>query len=228
MRTSPSGASQRRRRLEQALAELAELEAAKAAQKDKPSKQRSPRASSTDPEARLMRMADGGTRPAYNVQFATDTHSRAVGVALSNAGSDAGQDAPMRQSIARRTGSAVREQLTDGGNVSLDGIAQAAAEGVTVYMPVPKPRKAGVDAHQPKRGDSAAVAQGRARMGSEQAKQIYKERAATSETVNAEVKTYRGLGRLTVRGQAKVRCVALWAAMAYNLLHFALPLLGIT
>ena len=31
-----------------------------------------PRASTTDAEARVMKMADGGYRPAYNVQFATD------------------------------------------------------------------------------------------------------------------------------------------------------------
>jgi transposase len=221
-------AAQRQTRLEQALQELAELETAKAQQKAKPSKERPPRASSTDPEARLMRMPDGGTRPAYNVQFATDTHSRAVvGVAVTQAGSDAGQDERMRQSITQRTGLPVREQLTDGGYVSLEGIKQAATEGVTVYEPVPKPRKAGIDPHQPKRGDSAAVAAWRVRMGTEAAKEIYKERAATSETVNAEVKTYRGLGRLMVRGQAKVQCVALWAGLAYNLVHYALPLLGV-
>jgi transposase len=222
------GAVQRQARLEQALAELATLEAAKAKQKNKPSKKQPPRASTTDPEARLMRMPDGGTRPAHNVQFAVDTHSRAIlGVAVTNAGSDAGQEEPLRQSIQERTGLKVREQLLDGGYVSLTGIAQAAAEGVKVYMPVPKPRKAGVDPHQPKRGDSPAVVDWRVRMGTAQAKEIYKERAATSETVNAEVKTYRGLGRLTVRGQGKVRCVALWAGLAYNLVHLLSPLLGV-
>jgi len=223
------GAAGRQARLEQALVGLTALEAAKAQQKAKASQQQPPRASATDAEARLMRMPDGGTRPAYNVQFATDTHSRAVvGVAVTNAGSDAGQDAPMRQSIAARTGMPVREQLTDGAYVNLAGITAAAAAGVTVYLPVPKPRKPGVDPYQRKRGDSGAVAAWRARMGTEAAQAIYKERAATSETVNAEVKTYRGLGRLTVRGQGKVQCIALWAALAYNLVHFVVPLLGFT
>jgi hypothetical protein len=99
------GAAPRQRRLEQALAARATLEAAKAAPKDKPSKQRPPRASSTDPQARRMRLPEGGTRPAYNVPFATDPQSRAVvGVAVTQAGSDAGQDAPRRPSIAQRTG----------------------------------------------------------------------------------------------------------------------------
>lgn len=221
------GAAQRQARLAQALQQLTALEAAKARQKDKPSKQRPPRASSTDPEARLMGLADGGTRPAYNVQVACDTHSRAVvGVQVTQAGSDAGQDEPMRQAIAQRTGLPVREQLADGSYVRLAGITQAALDGVTVYAPVPQPRRAGVDPHQPKRGDSTAVVAWRARMGTAAAQAIYKERAATSETVNAEVKTYRGLGPVTVRGLAKVQCVALWAGLAYNLVHFAVPLLG--
>jgi hypothetical protein len=216
-------------RLEQALVELAEVEAAKEKQKDKPSKRQPPRASETDPEARLMRMPDGGTRPAYNVQFAADTQSRAVvGVEVTKAGSDAGQDESMRQDIRERTGKPVREQLLDGGFVRLEGIEAAAAEGVTVYLPVPKPRKPGVDPHAPKRGDKPAVAQWRQRMGTDDARQIYKQRAATSETINGETKTYRALGPLGVRGKEKVRCVALWSALAYNVVHFAQQLLGFT
>ena len=93
-------ARERQRRLEQALAELEEVKRAKAQQKDKPSKDHPPRASSTDPEARMMRMPDGGTRPAYNLELAADCDSRAiVGVATTNAGSDAGQDQPMRDQV---------------------------------------------------------------------------------------------------------------------------------
>ena len=65
-----------------------------------------------------------------------------------------------------------------------------------------------------------------ARMRSEEGKKIYQQRAATSETVNADLRTYRGLGRILVRGLAKARCVALWCALAYNLMHFAPALLG--
>jgi hypothetical protein len=134
----------------------------------------------------------------------------------------------MRQDIQERTGAKVREQLLDGGYVSLEGIRRAAAEGVTVYEPVPKPRKEGVDPHAPKRGDQPAVAHWRQRMGTDAARQIYKQRAATSETINGETKTYRALGPLGVRGKEKVRCVALWSALAYNVVHFAPQLLGFT
>jgi transposase len=224
---SERGARERQERLEQALVELEKVERAKAQQKDKPTKDRPARASSTDPEARMMRMPDGGTRPAYNLELATDCDSRAiVGVAMTNAGSDAGQDAPMRDQVEERTDEAVEEQLMDGGFVTLEAIERAAVEEVTVYAPVPKPRKAGVDRHVPKATDSAAVAEWRQRMGTTAAKKLYKQRSSTIETINGELKDQRGLGRLVVRGLRKVQCLALWAALAYNMVHFGAILLS--
>jgi hypothetical protein len=124
-------------RLEQALGELEKVAQAKAQQKDKPTKERPARASSTDPESRLMRMPDGGTRPAYNLELATDCHSRAImGVETTNAGSDAGQDAPLRDQVELRAEEAVDEQLLDGSFVSLEAIDRAATEGVTLSMPL--------------------------------------------------------------------------------------------
>ncbi|MCB9967876.1 MAG: hypothetical protein H6852_09615 [Geminicoccaceae bacterium] len=44
------------------------------------------RVSTTDPEARVMKMADGGFRPAFNVQLAAETeHRLIVGVAVTTA-----------------------------------------------------------------------------------------------------------------------------------------------
>ena len=110
-RRAETRAAQRRvDRMKQALDELAKVEAAKAQQKAKPTKDKPARASTTDPEARFMRMPDGGNRPAYNVQLAVDTESRAVvGVEVTNAGSDAGLAEPMREQIQERTGQAVKE-----------------------------------------------------------------------------------------------------------------------
>ena len=79
---------------------------------------------------------------------------------------------------------------------------------------------------EPKRGDSEAVLSWKRRMASEAGKEIYKQRASTSETVNADLRSYRGLTQLTVRGLAKARCVALWCALAYNVMHFANALLS--
>ncbi len=215
--------------MKQALGELAKVEEAKAQQKAKPTKTNPPRASLTDPEARFMRMPDGGNRPAYNVQLAVDTASRAIiGVDVTNAGSDAGLAEPMRDQIQERTDEIVKDHLIDGGYVKLEDLDRAAATDppVTMFMPVPKPRKAGTDPHQPKTTDSEAVGQWRQRMGTPEAKEIYKQRAATIETVNGELKMERGLKPFRVRGVSKVRCVSLWCALAYNVMHFGWQMLS--
>lgn len=220
-------ARQRVERLEQALLELEKVEQAKAQLKEKPSKIRPGRTSSTDPEARMMRMPDGGTRPAYNLELATDCHSRAiVGVEATNAGSDAGQDGPMRDQVETRAGEAVQEQLVAGGFVTFEAIDRAAAEEVAFFAPVPEPRKAGVDRYLPKATDSTAVAQWRQRMGTTAAKRIYKQRSSTIETINGELKCQRGLVPILVRGLRKVQCAALWSALAYNVVHWSPILLS--
>jgi len=190
--------------------------------RDKPS---APRASTTDSEARVMKMPDGGFRPAYNVQLATDTDSRAIlEVDVVNEGTDKTQSEPMRQQVQERTGGAVQEHLMDGGFVKLEQIERAEEAGVKVYAP-PQSRKDS-DPCQVRDTDSPEIAAWRTRMASEQAKVIYKERASTSETVNADLRTYRGVSRFLVRGLRKVRCVVLWSALAYNLMHFGKALLA--
>jgi len=219
-------AREKEQRLQAALAELAEVERAKAEQKDKPTKKNPPRASTTDPEARFMRMPDGGTRPAYNVQLAVDTESRViVGVDVTNAGSDAGLSEGMREQVEERAKAPVKDQLLDGGYVKLDVIDTATTDGVTLYLPVPKPRKAGSDPHQRKRTDSQAVGDWRERMGTPEAKAVYKLRGSTIETANGELKMERGLSPFRVRGRAKARCVVLWCVLAYNLAHVGTQLL---
>jgi transposase len=230
-RLAEKKAAQRRvDRMKQALDELAKVEAAKAQQKAKPTKDKPAKASMTDPEARFMRMPDGGNRPSYNVQLAVDTESRAVvGVEVTNAGSDAGLAEPMREQIQERSGPAIDEHLLDGGYVKLDDLDRAAAAEppVTMTMPVPKPRKKDADPHQPKKTDSEAVAAWRIRMGTAEAKEGSKDRASTIETVNAELKTERGLERFRVRGLSKVRCVALWSVLAYNVMHFGWQMMAL-
>jgi transposase len=213
-------AREKQQRLQAAMKEVAEVAKAKEQQKAKPTKENPPRASTTDPEARFLRMPDGGTRPASNVQLAADTESRViVGVDVTNAGSDAGLGTPMRQEVEQSTGQEVKEHLLDGGYVKLDDIDEATADETTLYMPVPKPRTKDSDPHRPKKGDSAAVAEWRQRMGTADAQAVYKQRAATIETINGELKTERGLTQFFVRGLSKARCVALWSVLAYNVVH---------
>jgi transposase len=229
-------ARQRQERVEQAIAQLPELEARQAklakrvSKKDKAKgKLKEPRASTTDADIRVMKMPDGGYRPAVNVQIATDTQSRAiVGVEVINAGVDTDQLTPMRRQVQRRSGQEVHEHLADGGYLKFDDIEAAQQQNVTLYVPPKPPRdpqKYGSE-FEPRPTDSEAVKQWRIRMGSEETKSIYKQRAATSETVNADLKTHRGLLQLTVRGVAKATCVALWCALAYNLLHFGARLIA--
>jgi transposase len=207
-------ARERGERLEQALARLPELEAKKkAGQKDKA------RCSSTDAQATVMKMADGGFRPAYNVQVSVDCPSLVIAaVAVTTSGSDAGQVTPLIDQVHERHGVYPKEALADGGFVNLDDIAEAQAEArqCKVYAPVPAPKDPKRDPHQPLPGDGAQVAEWRARMGTEQAKAIYRERAATIECVNGQTRN-RGLVRLLVRGLGKVRAVALWFAIAHNI-----------
>lgn len=215
-------ARERQEHVQNALKELAKLEEAKAKQKSKPSKKSAPRASTTDPQARIMKMPGGGYRPGYNVQIAADVDSRAIlGVDVTNAGSDVHESEPMRRQVEERTGGKVKEHLVDGGYVGLDSIERAASEGVAVYAPVPKPKKRGQNAYAPRRGDGPGVSAWRQRMATDEAKAIYKQRAATSETINGDLKAWRGMGQIRVRGLGKARCIALWCALTYNILHFA-------
>jgi transposase len=220
-------ARERVERVEAALGQMPELKAIKEKHNGKKSDQ-PPRASVTDAEARKMKMADGGFRQAYNVQLAADTGSRAiVGVEVSNLGTDQPQSEPMRQQVedrTRRTGGDVEEHLMDGGFIKMEAIERAEAEGVKVYAP-PKKTKDVDDPFAPQPRDTEATAAWRQRMGTPEGQAVYKLRASTSETVNADLRTYRGLGRFLVRGLVKARCVALWSALAYNLMHFGTALL---
>ncbi len=178
------------------------------------------RASTTDPEARNMKFANGGYGPGYNVQFSTDTESGViVGVEVTNAGTDAEELPPMLDQLNERYDRMPAEALVDGGFATVDTIDQAAERGVTVYAPIKdeeKQRATGKDPHAPKKGDSEPVAQWRSRMGTEDAKLIYRLRCQTAEWVNAQCRN-RGLWHMPVRGQPRCRIVALLFAIAHNL-----------
>lgn len=176
-----------------------------------------PRVSTTDAAARVVKMPDGGFRPAFNLGFASDPRSGMIAaVTLDNSGSDKGQLRPMSERLAVAYGQRPGEHLVDGGFAKLAGIEALAAAGVVVFAPVPKPRDAARDPHAPRQGDGPGVAAWRQRMGGGAAKAVYKERAATAECVNAQCRN-RGLLRFLVRGLEKARTVGLWHALAHNM-----------
>jgi transposase len=204
-------------RIEQAMERLPEMEA-----KIKPGDDKEARVSTTDPEASVMKMADGGYRPAYNVEYSTACQGQAiVGVDVIMVGSDLGQLPPMLDQIEGRFEQRPKEALVDGRVASLKDIeeVQGGEKKCTVYAPVSKPKKEGVDRYQPKATDSKEVAEWRQRMGTPQAKEIYKERGATAECVNAQARN-RGMRQFTVRGKDKVKAIALWFAIVHNMARF--------
>jgi transposase len=211
-------AADRLARVEEALAQLPAVQATKARQTGKRATEA--RVSTTDPDARVMKMADGGYRPAYNVHFATDVDSRViVGVRTVNSGADQSHLGPMLDAILQRLGRLPEAQLLDGGFVTKAEITAAAARHVTVYAP-PMQRAGQTRAPDaPVEGDAPAVAAWRARMTTDEAKTIYKARAATAEWVNADARTHRTLGLVRVRGLSKVHTWVVWVALAHNMLR---------
>jgi hypothetical protein len=218
-------ARQREERITAALAELPTIRQDQQQSRRRDVRRKEPRASMTDPEARIMKMPDNGFRPAYNVQLATDTESRAiVGVDVTNARSDQRESEPMRRQVEQRSGAKVREHLMDGGYVQLDAIEKAESSGTRIYAPPPHIRSRG-PGQVPRRKDPPGVAGWRTRMNTDEGQRIYSQRASTCETINADLRMFRGLSRCVVRGLRKVRCQVLWSALAYNLLRFATVLI---
>lgn len=224
-------AQQREECIRAALEQLPQVQAAKRRNGEKPEQAR---ASTTDADARVMKMGDGGFRPAFNVQLATTCEDQViVGVEVSNTGSDMAQMAPMLEQVIERTGTVPGQWLVDGGFPAHEQIeaVHAHTKGQTeVIAPVPEPRRKAdkrdddtrppPDKYRRKEGDSEPVAQWRARMAGDEIKDVYKQRAATAECVNALARN-RGLQRMPVRGLGKVRAVAYLYALAHNLMRMA-------
>ena len=90
-------AREKAERLQQALAQMPQLEASREASKKGTADKA--RASTTDPEARQLKMANGGFSPAYNVPFTTDVASGiSVDATVVNQGTDNG---PRGESLVR-------------------------------------------------------------------------------------------------------------------------------
>ncbi len=212
-------------RVAAAIAEIAEIQASRAPTKRL--REKSVRASTTDPEARVMKMPDGGFRPAYNVQLATTGDPEGgprtiVGVRVTNVGSDMGSITPMLDQIERRAGSLPDVLLADGNHASHECIRACVERGVKPILPVPdvpNPRGCRADHDEP-------IAAWRRAMATDEAKALYRARASIAELPNAHFKSRLGLGHLLVRGLGKVTCVALLTALAANLAAHAAALLA--
>jgi transposase len=180
-----------------------------------------PRASTTDPDAHKMKFSDGGCRPGYNVQFATDVDSGIIaGVEVSLQGSDQGLALPMFERLQADYDRTPSDYLIDGGFVKLSDIDELETRGCRVFAPVPNEKKklqAGDDPYVREKRDTVGTATWRARMGSELAKGIYKLRCQTAEWVNAQCRNH-GLRNFLVRGRQRCLSVTLLHALTHNLL----------
>jgi len=213
------------KRVEEAIATVVVLqkerdEKAPPSRRDKPA-----RASTTDAEARVMKMPDGGFRPGYNIQLAVAGSEMGgprtiVGVRVTNMGSDMGSVTPMIDQIATRTGTLPDKLLADANHAKHQCIENAAAKGVKLLIAVPD------NAAEPTAATSQAVRDWQARMQTEDAKRVYRARASLVELANAHVKEQLGLDHVLVRGIAKVTCVALMTGLAFNILQNAARLLS--
>lgn len=220
-------ATEREERVRRAIAYLPEAQAAKERQvntlsRAKKKKVGEARASTTDPDARVMKMADGGYRPAYNVELATDSlNGIIVAVGVVREGTDSGQAVPMEEQVEQRTGERPGDYLMDGGFATRKDITLLEQKGITVYAPVRLPRnRPEEERYLPRQGDSAEVARWRQRMSADEAKEVYRMRGAVAEWANAQVRLH-GISQFNVRGLRKVTAVVLMVAVAHNLLRWA-------
>lgn len=220
-------ARERVQRVEKALEYLPRAQAAKDRQKKEHAivdraKVGDPRTSTTDPEARVMKMPDGGFRPAYNVELATDGDKGVIiGVSVTAEGTDAGQALPMEDQIEKRTGKQPQSYLMDGGFATREDITALEKRDIPVYAPVRLPRNRPEDErYQARYDDSLEVMKWRQRMATEEAKAVYRNRGAIAEWTNAQIRQH-GLSRFTVRGIIKVTTVMFLIVIAHNILQWA-------
>lgn len=180
------------------------------------------RVSTTDPDARKMKMANGGYDPAFNVQFATDADSRViVGVDVTNGGTDGGELPPMLDKIRDQYAKTPSQALVDSAYATQESVTLAEAGGTKVISAVPRAEqleKHGKDPHTRQRRDTDEYAKFRARMADPEYQKLYKSRPSIAEFPNADCRN-RNLRQFRVRGLVKVKAVALWHALAFNFLR---------
>ncbi len=215
-------ARERVERLTRAKEELAAINEQRRKNRVKP-KTKEARASTTAPEARQMKMGDGGFRPGMNVQFATDGGTRlVVAVDVVSTGADQGQMGPMHQKVCDAYDKKPEDYLVDGGFSVKDDITQVEKRGTKVHGVIQNAQKQqdqGKDPYVAKPRDTAEMAAFRVRMGTPEGQQKYSQRAGIAEFPNAECRN-RGLIQFRVRGRLKAKAQTLWHVLAHNFNRF--------
>ena len=192
---------------------------------DEAKKKSEPKASLSDPDARIMRFPDSAVRPGYNAQVAaTPREGIIISVEMTDRRNDAGLAMPMVDDIVRRYGKAPEKLLVDTHYATSEDIAALAshtAGRVTVFAPLPTEKDDVKPATLAKRKSKRArepesVKEWRSRMGTQAGQDTYRVRKLI-ERLNAHLKNH-GFGFIPVRGLIKAKAVALWHALANNLI----------
>jgi transposase len=213
-------ARERVERVQAAQTALAEIKQKRQELQDKGGngkKPKEPRASTTDADARIMKMADAGYRPAFNVQVTSIAGEQiVVAVEVTNVGSDGGLMRPMLEQVRAQTGRFPKRHIADGGFTNIEDIEWAHSQEIEVFCP-PKKSKNGADPYQPRPRDGDGTSVWRGRMGSEEGKAQYLIRVIC-ECIHARWRNWN-LRQVTVRGFEKVRSVVVLYAFTNNVLQ---------
>jgi transposase len=173
------------------------------------------RVSTTDPDARVIKMPDGGFRPAYNMQVASVAGEQiVVAVDVSTSSSDRGLARPMLEKVEAIYGEVPNEHLVDGGFSKNDDIEWAHGAGIAMFCP-PIINKHNTDPFAPREDDGPGISAWRERMKGEAGKATYRKRSI-HECINGRFREW-GLQQLTVRGTAKALVVLTWYALTNNI-----------
>lgn len=214
-------AREKHERIERAQAAMEDLQK-RYARRSSGTPRSEPRASTTDPDARRMKMADGGFRPALNVQFVSDGDAQLiVTVDVTSQGSDAGLMRPRYDDLGRRYGVVPQNYLVDGGFSKQEDVVHVERAGTKVHAPLYAEEKqlaAGADPYAARANEGPEVTAHRGRMGTAEGKAVYRRRAAIAEFPHADCRN-RGLHQFRVRGLVKAKAQALWHALAFNFLR---------
>jgi len=190
------------------------------------------RVSTTDPEARVMKMPDAGYRPAYNVGYSVSGSPLGgprtiVGVNVTNIGSDMKELEPAVEEIKRRTGQLPKAVLADANHAQHQGIAALMKQDVKALVSPPKGTLP-MEKLEALRKKAPEVAAWRELMRTPEARELFRARAGLSELMNAHQKGIHKLRQFVVRGLEKVTAAVLLGALAFNLVqhrnHWFAPL----
>jgi transposase len=215
--------SDRLARLEKARKAAAELKAAQDKRREKDrvdprtGEDKPVRASTTDPEVRILTMSSGERRPAYSFQVSADPNTLvAVGLTVHDS-TDFGQLNPAIEEVESRHGLPPDVLLADAGFCSKEDISLVHQARVTVIVPSNNEKKQGLDAYDTTYGDKLpGIAEWRQRMTDPTARDMYKLRCRI-ECVFGQMRN-RGLRLLHLRGRTKVKAEALIHLLAHNML----------